>query len=413
MRVALYGNTCNNFYTLAKALRNELNIDAHLYLHDKVDIQNRPESDDPELKDNYPDWIHLSHHWNTRHFIEKWDRTFINELNQYDVVFLSELGVIFTPFLKAKTLFYVTGGDLTQVPFPRKYAERFDTIKARLGWEYIGFLQRRGIRRATRILSQPFYPFINALKDLNVSNDQVSNCYFPLLLDLDVITRKENAWDEIDDLNRSLLKPFKFIIFHPSRIMLRQSKAYVDSGQWKGNDNLFKGLTLFIQKYGAKDACIAMPDRIYSEDRDKARKIIKELGIEENVVWLKPPTPQGFPRKELINFYSVSDVIADEFATGWFGSIVVEGMACGKPTFCYVDENIMKQLYPWHSIISVKEPEAIAEKIAEFYFDPQKAAEHGKLSRKWATEFHSVKEGTSIYINNFKRDLQDIFKLNS
>jgi glycosyltransferase involved in cell wall biosynthesis len=413
MRVAFYGNVCNNFYTLAKALRNELGIDAHLYLHNEVDIQNRPESDDPELKDNYPNWIHLSDDWNILPFLKKFDRCFINELNQYDAVFFSELGVILAPYLKAKSLFYVTGGDLTQVPFPGKYADKFNTVKSRLAWEYIGFMQRRGIRKATKILSQPFSPFAHALKELHVNGNQVSNCYFPILMDLDVIKSNENALEEIDDFNRSLLAPFRFIIFHPSRIMLRQTKALVDSGQWKGNDNLFRGLALFIQKYKVKDACIAMPDRIYSADRDQAKEIIRELGIEDNIVWLKPPTPEGFPRKELMNFYSISNIVADEFATGWFGSIVVEGMACGKPTFCYVDETVMKQLYPWHSIISVKEPGEIAEKIAEFYFDPQKAKEHGELSRKWATEFHSVKEGTRIYINNFKRDLQEIFKLNS
>ena len=412
MKVALYGNVCNNFYTLAKALRNELNVDAHLYLNDQADVQNRPESDDPELKDNYPNWIHLSHRWNALASLKKMDRTFVKELNQYDIVFLSEFGVALAPFLKAKTLFYVTGGDLTQVPFPAKFADKFGTIKARLGWEYIGFMQKRGIRRATKILSQPFFPFVNALKELNVDNDKISNCYFPLLMDLDVIKKNENAFEEIDSFNRSLLAPFRFIIFHPSRIILQQNKAFIDSGQWKGNDNLFKGFALFKDRHKVNDACIAMPDRIYSFDIDKARAIIKDLGIEENIAWLKPPTPEGFPRKELMNFYSVSDIVADEFATGWFGSIVIEGMACSKPVFSYVDENVMKQLYPWHPIVSVKEPEAIAEKIAEFYFDRQKIKDVGDISRKWATEFHSVKEGTHIYINNFKKDLKEVFKLN-
>lgn len=410
MRVALYGNICNNFYTLAKALRDELNIDAHLYLHNKTDIQNRPESDDPTLKDNYPAWIHFSHHWNAMSFIKKWEWKFINELNQYDVVFLSEFGVTLAPFLKAKTIFYVTGGDLTQIPFPEKYADKYKTLIKRLAWKYIGFLQRRGIRSATKILSQPFFPFVNALKELNVNSSKVSNCYFPILMDLDVINKKENAWEEIDPFNRSLLAQFQFVIFHPSRIMLRQTKAYVDSGQWKGNDNLFKGFARFIQKYKVKDACLVMPDRIFSPDSIIAKEIIQELGIEQNVVWLTPPTPEGFPRKELVNYYSISDIVADEFATGWFGSVVVEGMACSKPTFCYVDQKVMEQLYPWHPIVSVKEPDAIAEKIAEFYFNPGKAKEHGELSRKWATEFHSLKEGTRFYIDNFKRDLQDIFK---
>ena len=157
------------------------------------------------------------------------------------------------------------------------------------------------------------------------------------------------------------------------------------------------------------DACIAMPDRTFSPDIGKARQIIKELGIEKNIVWLKPPIEQGFPRKELMNFYSIADIVADEFATGWFGSIVVEGMACSKPTLCYVDEVVMQQLYPWHPIISAKDPDTIAELIAEYYFDEKKRKEQGELSRKWVTEFHSIKKGTSIYLNNFKNDLKDIF----
>lgn len=411
MKVAFYGNVCNNFYTLAKALRNELQIDAHLYLNHKADIQNRPESDDPHLEDNYPHWIHLSKKWDYIPFLSRLDRSFIKELNEYDIVFLSQLGVVLAPFIKSKTIFYVTGGDLTQIPFPSKFSYKFKHFPERLIWEYIGFMQRRGIRESSKILSQPFFPFANALKELGVNNTQVSKCYFPILLDTDVIKCNENAAIEIDAHNRALLASFNFTILHPSRINLDKSKASVDSGQWKGNDNLFKAFAIFINKYNVYDACIAIPERIFSPDIIKAKKIIAELGIEKNIVWLKPPKPQGFPRNELINFYSIADIVADEFATGWFGSIVIEGMACSKPTFCYVDEQVMKQLYPRHPIISSKEPEHLAELIAAFYFDKEKREAHGVLSRKWVNEFHSIKNGTDIYINNFKNDLKDIFKL--
>lgn len=412
MKVAFYGNICNNFYTLAKALRKEMNVDAHLYLNYKADIQNRPESDDPALKDNYPDWIHLSKKWDYVPFLSRYDRSFIRELNRYDVVFLSQLGVVLTPFIKSKVLFYVTGGDLTQIPFPSKFSKRYKSLPERLIWEYIGFMQRKGIRNATKILTQPFYPFANALKELQVNNQQVSKCYFPILIDTDVVVKTENAVGQIDEYNKSLLQPFKFIILHPSRIILDNSKPFVDAGLWKGNDNLFKALAIFLREYNIEDACIAMPERIYSPDIVEAKKIINELGIEKNIVWLKPPNPQGFPRKELMNFYSIADIVADEFATGWFGSIVVEGMACSKPTFCYVDETVMKQLYPWHPVISAREPKEIAELIAKFYFNKEKSIQQGELSRKWVEEFHSLKNGTNIYINNFKNDLADIFKLN-
>lgn len=412
MKVAFYGNVCNNYYTLAKALRNKLGVDAHLYLNLKADIQNLPESDDPELANNYPDWIHYGRQWDPVLFFKKLDRTFIRELNKYDVVFLSEFGVMLAPYLKTTTLFYVTGGDLTQLPFPTKFSHKYKGAFEKLKWQFFGFHQRRGIRRCTRILTQPFFPFANALKELGVDKNRISKCYFPILMDTQVISENPQAINEIDSYNREQLSKFKFIILHPSRINMDDSKPGIDSGQWKGNDNLLKGLALFIQKFDKKDICVAMPDRIYSPDIPKAKKIIEELGIQDNIVWLKPPVPQGFSRKELINFYSISQLVADEFATGWFGSIVVEGLACRKPTFCYVDQSVMKQLYPWHPIVSVKTPEEIADAIALYYFDEQKRLEDGEHSREWAIKFHSIREGTEIYINNFKTDLADIFKLN-
>jgi glycosyltransferase involved in cell wall biosynthesis len=410
MKIAFYGNVCNNYYTLAKALRSRLNVDAHLYLNHKADIQNRPESDDPELKNNYPDWIHLSKKWDYIPMLTRYDRTFVNELNKYDVVFLSQFGVTLIPFIKAKKVFYVTGGDLTQTPFPGKFAHKFPNLIMRMIWEYVGFMQRRGIRRADRVLTQPFYPFVNALKELGVSGSHISKCYFPILLDTERFSYNPDAWSQIDEVNREKLKPFRFIIMHPSRINLDQSRGSIDSGQWKGNDNLFRAFALFVKKHGASDACIAMPERTFSFDIAKAKEIIKELGIEEQVVWLKPPTPQGFPRQQLINFYSVADLVADEFATGWFGSIVLEGMACGKPTLCYVDESVMKQLYPWHPILSAKEPQQVSELIAQYYFDEQKKKQQGEISRNWVVQFHSFANGADIYVNNFRNDLKDIFQ---
>ena len=63
MKIALYGNTCNNLFNMCKALRGK-GIDAHLYLNSIIDIQNKPESDEIELKNNYPEWIHQSDDWN-------------------------------------------------------------------------------------------------------------------------------------------------------------------------------------------------------------------------------------------------------------------------------------------------------------------------------------------------------------
>jgi len=412
MRVALYGNICNNYYVIAKCLRENNIADAHLYLNDKVDMQHRPESDDPHLKNNYPEWIHMDNRWDPFKFLKRLDKSFIKELNTYDVVFLSDLGVLLAPYIKPKKIFYVTGGDLTRLPFSDRYMRELGGMKFWLSRQYIPFMQRKGIRNFDKIITQPFYPFRSALEKIRVDNQKISKSYYPVLIDTDSVKFVPDAWEKIDAVNRKALQPFKFIFLHPSRLFIEKKKYYVEMGVWKGNDNLFKGFAIFLDKYKIDDACIAMPERIHSPDISLAKQIIADLSIEKNIVWLKPSNEEGFTRSELINYYSLCDLVGDEFGTGWFGAIVLEGMACGKPTFCYVDETVMRQLYPWHPIISVKEPEQIAERIAEFYFDKVKKVQHGELSRQWVKQFHSITNGTQIYVENFKKDLQDIFKLN-
>jgi hypothetical protein len=99
----------------------------------------------------------------------------------------------------------------------------------------------------------------------------------------------------------------------------------------------------------------------------------------------------------MVALYSASDLVVDEFGVGWFGSIVVEGTACSKPTMCYLDEKGIQKMYPWHPIISVNTPETIAEEIAKLYFDRKYANQKGEDSRRWAETFHSQENAGRLY----------------
>ena len=58
MKIAFVGNIANNFYREVKALQNSSIISADLFLvHSSCDNTVLPESDEPELRDNYPIWI--------------------------------------------------------------------------------------------------------------------------------------------------------------------------------------------------------------------------------------------------------------------------------------------------------------------------------------------------------------------
>src|SRR2546423_8513330 len=72
MRIAFYGNYCNFYYELAKALRADSEFDIHLYIDSVADVQQRPESDDPALAAAYPDWIHVGRYNNLVSRVAPW-----------------------------------------------------------------------------------------------------------------------------------------------------------------------------------------------------------------------------------------------------------------------------------------------------------------------------------------------------
>lgn len=406
MKIALFGNICNNMYNIAKALRTNQNFDAHLYLDDPIDLQNKPESEDPELKDNYPGWIHQHTKFNPLVFIKKRDKTFIRELNKYDIVILSHTGVALTPYITAKTVFYVTGGDLTRIPFPVKFSFLYKSFIHKITAFILGYYQRRGIKQADEIWTQPFFPFANALKEMNVKPGRIKNAYFPVIIDPERVRYRPDHLNRIDKKIKDQLAPFKFIIFHPSRLMIRKNKALLDSGQWKQNEILFYGFSLFFKKYKITDACIMMPDRAHSNDMDVAKKMIEDLGIEENIIWVKGSTTEGFTKTEMVDLYSMSSLVVDEFGVGWFGAIVLEGAACSKPVICSLDEEVMRQLYTWHPVISVNTPETVCETIYKLYTDPEYAKALGEKGREWICQYHSPEMVSKKYIT----ELQQLLK---
>ncbi len=403
MKVALYGNVCNNMYALAKAFRENSGIDAHLYLPQDVNIHNAPESEDPEIAGNYPSWIHRGDKYDATRFFKTFKKDFVNELNQYDVFIVSDIGIALAPYVKPKSIFLTTGADLTRMPFFGKSNYLFPGIGGKLKALYMSLIQRRGIKKAHSHWTQPFFPFTDALKKLDIPEERI-RFLFRVIVDTDSIKYNPDAWSSIDPVIKKQLEPFKFIMMHPSRLMIRKNKELVESGQWKQNDLFFKGFAEFLKKHPeVTDACLVMPDRIYSNDIDIARQMIRDLGIEKNVVWIKGKSDQGFTKKELVDLYSISHLVIDEFGIGWFGSIVLEGLACEKPTMCYVNEDDMKKMYPWHPIISTNTVEGIVKELESLYTDPQRREELGKKGRQWAIEYHSTPYIAKMYENELRR----------
>ena len=173
MKVALYGNTVNNFFAVARALRRTSGIDAHLYIDDGAGWAQLPENEDTSLRDGYPAWIHRGPY---RTFASRlWPglSPLVRELRQYDLVILSAHGVQLAPFLRRPTVFYITGGDITVAPFPLRFVRGRKGIASRIALLVGGVWQRRGIASVSQLWSQPFTPLETALRRLGVPAEKV------------------------------------------------------------------------------------------------------------------------------------------------------------------------------------------------------------------------------------------------
>ena len=396
MKIAFWGNTCNNFFALCKILRDESSFfDCHLYLDINSDIQNLPESENVEFNNNYPSWIHKDIKWNPQRFFTHLDKSLLNELNKYDLVFLSGRGVSLIPYITKKSIFFVTGGDLTISPF--FFRQFWGNISLDIIPKTIAsFFQKKGIRNAFSIITQPFFPFVNALELIKVDKNKINRTYFPVVIDTskiqNVVIDTSNKF--VSEIN--LISRFKLKIFHPSRIMLKKNKISFNSGQWKNNGLLFEAVAQYKEKINA-DIILILIERDFSPDILTAKKIIENLNIEENVIWLKPQNPQGYTKNELLNFYSISDIVVDEFGVGWFGSVVLEGLACKKPVICKVDESIMKKIYPWHPILNAESVFEIVEIFEKIVNDKEFALKIGDSGLEWIQNFHSESFVKKLY----------------
>lgn len=409
MRVALYGNVCNNMYNIAKALRKHSKIEPHLYLTPVGYMHSRPESDDPELNEKFPEWIHQEKRLDVVHFFKSLtlDRAFIKELNSYDAIIASDIGAAIAPYVKPKVFFWTTGSDITRLPFPKEFKFYYKSFFKQIRFNIIGALQRNGLRKVHQFWTQPYYPFIDALNSLGIKKERISTAYFPIIVDTDLLQYNPRAINSIDPVIRKQFEPFRFKIFHPARLMINRHETLMRRGQVKGNDMLFYGFARFMEKYKVKDACIVLPNRTASIDVDLGKKIIKDLGIEDNIVWINGKSQEGFTKSEMADLYSATDMTADDFNVGWFGSILVEATSCGRPMLNYIDEKIMKELYPWHPIISANTPDTVADAIARVYFDSDFAREIGEKSREWVMEFHSPEKASLRYVSVIEKLLSD------
>lgn len=367
MKIALYGPY---MFELAAGLRENSENDVRLFLDEATmprSLLSESVLQDPRLVEVGP-WL------SRRAILRPSSSEIARRLRDFDVALVTELGPVFAMASRIPFVFIPTGWDLTCGPFPIRSRSSRQRGVDDLSAVAVAARLRAGIRNANGIWGAPFRPFVTAAGRLGrqLTDD------LPQPIDTTLFAPDLTSKPEVASSGR-------ITIFHPSRMMMSADRFLVETGQWKRNDVLFRGMALAIAE--GIDVHLRLLRRESSPDQDQAERLIGRLGLASSVEWLDAGTPRGFTWSELADLYRASDLVVDEFG-GWFGLVALEGASCGRPVMNHVDPVVMEAMHPGgHPFLQASDDEEVRNVIVDL-LDPDRRARIGEMSRQWILRHH-------------------------
>lgn len=434
LKIALLGNIANNFFREAYLLRGEsVNVDCFISSSDLQEARpSNPTSDFEDAEAAKFFWIkeipyekfskisrlliYLPSFFNI--FMCKEAKNFLNKLSAYDINFYSSSEILLLPHVKNIGVIRPTGSDLTISPVltPREFralrphVEIFQRNKIKtkiLDFIFLTLSRRayvRSYKKAKFVINSRSSPYVESLKRMKIfsPNDQYS---IPLAIDHEIF-KKNIKPSEI--LQKYDLDPDAFLVFLPSRIMIKNSKLHQATGQWKASDTAIRGFYKFLKDLPVEERIktfLMIPDRTLSDDLELAKKLISELKINQNVLFLKGRNESGLSRSEMIPIYSQSSVVLDDFGVGWYGSVVVEALACECPVITFVTPYKLGS-FSWHPFLIAKSENEIASQLHILHNDRELKNNIGQKSREWTKNYHS----TESVLNSYRNIIKNVLK---
>jgi glycosyltransferase involved in cell wall biosynthesis len=343
MRVAHFGDLCDVAYDNVRALRKR-GINAELFVFESREKKHRE------------GWVHYLKHTGGLTPISRLIALFgiWRTLRKYDIIQSYAEMHMYAQFLFKPHVVYSTGSDLRYVPLEKGLK---------------GTLMKRAFRKAdTVLISNP--DTLDEAEKFGLKN------FEPIPFPLDAGTYREKA-----ERDGSTLK-----IFCPSRL----------DWEVKGTDKLIKAFASFAKK--CEDDVRLLLVR-HGKDIKKSKALVEELGISGSVEFLP-----FMGKRELVEAYNSSDIVADQFSYGSLGTAAIQAMACGKPVISYLEDKRAKEYYDGDMppVLNAKTENQIFEKLIELTGD-KKRKSVGSASSRWALRFHGEEKVAMQLVEVYKR----------
>lgn len=375
------GNMNNNFFCTARYLRDR-GYDAHLFLLNEYD-HFLPSAD--SYTDDFKAYTTILH-WSEKPFWEVDKEEIRNTLAPYDFLIACDYAPAYIEKGGRKVnIFIPHGTDLYEYPFKKgNIYYSFNPLK--MYYNVIWWIrrssqfwaQRKAIEKSDYVHWEATNPeWENRFASLHINRVKISMPFIytpqyraPEWKSIVQQSAYYNAFKKIRD-------SFGTVIFHQSRQMF---KSYPDFD--KGNDILIKGFAEYIRETSNTDICLVMLE--YGIDVNESKKLITELGIENNVRWL----PKMY-RKDIMVGISMCDIGVGQLKISalTYGSIC-EFLAMGKPTIHHCNaelyKNHYKELYP---TIDARTPEQVKQGLKLLIENKAMAKEMGEKGQAWFDEY--------------------------
>jgi len=310
MRVLVYGNQGNLGYRLVRWLRQR-DVEAVLYLDAKGQHQrSRPEWEDPELRNGYPDYIRT--YRRRPGILGKLypPRCVARAAKNVDAVISSGYYVIGALTLPKPVIFIPVGGDLTQIPFRAKKPQDIPVVCAY--W--------KRIRNVARILTAQ-EDCVWAARLIGVGERVVP---FPIPVDVGHIQRTLNA-SLLEEISQRY-SGYSRVFFCPARKNLDPSRP-----AYKGQEKLLEGLDGALRRHPHANVRIVMG--LHGHHARSFRSALEKTSL---------PSVCDFvghlPLPDLHAYMQMSNVVVfDQFgscASRSLGGIARESLSLGAPVIC-------------------------------------------------------------------------------
>jgi len=339
LKILYAGNVANFGYVVTNQLRR-YGIEVDLLMEKNSPLEQDPLKKDATLHNEYPEWIHFFDKKKS-----KWKRSILKLMKnkKYDLIQAQSELIIFAYLSRKSFIAQPVGSDLRSLAFQ-------NSIR--------GFLLRRALKKAKAvIISGPEQ--LSLVRKLNLNNFFVIPFSPEFSIFEPMIVNKSDSMDN-------------FVIFHPANL------------DWikKGNSILLEGFAKFVKDYS--NASLIIVDR--GKDSLKTHQLVKSLGIEGNVRFLKGPLNY----EDLKYFYNMADVVADQFVLEDIGAIGREVMCSQKPLLANFNDDSYRNFYSeLPPVAKASTSQEISDQL-KILSDEKTRLEIGKKSREWMEKNNSI-----------------------